>query len=365
MSRKGENIYKRKDGRWEGRYCSGYTDNGKIIYKSIYGKTYSEVRERLAICKFENNDQHTIVSSTMTLSEWYRRWYTSQNQIKQSTKTIYESYYNKHIKDSIGKMTLKRLNMDILQNWIDGLSGKLASKSVRAVFSMLKLCLRAAYEKHLLADVYSNVRLPKTQKPTVDVLTPEQQKRLENVILSSGKESDIGVIICLYTGIRIGELCALKWENVDFNKSMLHIRSTLYRVKNTDGQSKTKVIDTPPKSSSAVRDIPIPKFLNDKMFEMRKDSGYVINRKGKFIETAVYSRRFDKLLEMAEISHMKFHSTRHTFAARALEVGMDVKTLSEILGHASVSTTLNLYGHSLPEHKRNEMERLGKIFKQS
>ncbi len=359
MSRKGENIYKRKDGRWEGRYSVECDENGNKVYRSVYGKSYAEVKERLAVCKII--PQTAMVSSAMTLNQWFDEWEKSYNQIKQSTKTTYNSYY-KRIKNSIGKVQLKRLNPDILQNWINEQNKELAPRTVRAVYAMLKQCLSAAKDKKLITDCYSGVKLPKIPKNDVAVLSPEQQKRLENVILKSDKESDIGVLICLYTGIRIGELCALKWENIDFDKSMLYIRSTLYRVKNRNGKKKTLVIDTPPKSPSAVRDIPVPAFLYEKLYAMKKNCGYVINREGNFIETAVYSRRFKKLLELAGIPEVKFHTTRHTFATRALEVGMDVRTLSELLGHASVSTTLNLYGHSLPEHKRNQIEKVASIF---
>lgn len=365
MARKGENIYKRKDGRWEGRYIIGYTTEGKAQYKSIYGRSYAEIREKLAICKSEHKTPRMTISSALSLAEWFKAWYASQNQIKQSTKTVYQSYFNKHIKTGIGKVKLKRLNADILQGCVDKLSGELAPRSVHTIFAMLKSCLQSAYEHRLIADIYSHIRLPKIPKAAIDILSKEQQKRLEDAVLASGDDKNIGILLCLYTGMRIGELCALKWENVDFDKSILRIRSTLYRVKIRDGKTKTKVIDTPPKSPSAVRDIPIPEFLKARLLSMKNETGYVINNNGKYIEPAVYSRRLKRLLKKSELPDIRYHDLRHTFAGRALEIGMDVKTLSELLGHASVSTTLNLYGHSLPEHKQHEIERLAQIFSPS
>lgn len=125
------------------------------------------------------------------------------------------------------------------------------------------------------------------------------------------------------------------------------------------------VILSKPKSANSERDIPIPSFLADKLSVIQKSDGFVINRNGKFIEPAVYAKRYKKLLQQAGIEYIKFHVLRHTFAVRALELGVDVQTLSEILGHSSVSTTLNFYGHSLPEHKRIQMERIGELFSQS
>ena len=120
-----------------------------------------------------------------------------------------------------------------------------------------------------------------------------------------------------------------------------------------------------PKSESSIRDIPLPKFLIAKLSAIRNGSGFLIQKNGKFVEPNVYSRRYKKILQELDIPYRKFHATRHTFATRALEIGMDIKTLSEILGHSSPTVTLNLYSHSLPEHKKKEMDRLGKLYNPS
>ena len=192
-----------------------------------------------------------------------------------------------------------------------------------------------------------------------------EQKAIENYIENSENKNDIGIILCFYTGIRIGELCALQWENIDLKRGVISIENTLYRVKSKKDIKKTELKLSTPKSESSVREIPLPKFLIAKLKAIEKESGFLIQRNGKFIEPSVYSRRYKQILSELDIPYRKYHSTRHTFATRALEIGMDIKTLSEILGHSSPTVTLNLYSHSLPEHKKKEMDRLGKLYNPS
>ena len=155
-------------------------------------------------------------------------------------------------------------------------------------------------------------------------------------------------------------------ELVDkLKRGVISIQHTLYRVKSEKSNKKTELRISTPKSESAIRDIPLPKFLIAKLSAIEKGSGFLIQKKGKHIEPNVYSRRYKKILQELDIPYRKFHATRHTFATRALEIGMDIKTLSEILGHSSPTVTLNLYSHSLPEHKKKEMDRLGKLYNPS
>jgi len=149
------------------------------------------------------------------------------------------------------------------------------------------------------------------------------------------------------------------------NWNFISIQHTLYRVKSENGNKKTELRISTPKSESSIRDIPLPKFLIAKLSAIENGSGFLIQKNGKFIEPNVYARRYKKILEELDIPYRKFHATRHTFATRALEIGMDIKTLSEILGHSSPTVTLNLYSHSLPEHKKKEMDRLGKLYNPS
>ena len=362
MARKGENIYKRKDGRYEGRFIKGYNQNGKAVFGYIYGKHYKEVKEKLLIAKNEVQIKHTVPSADLNLSEWFDMWFDQLHHIKQSTKTVYQSYANKHIKPRMGNICLNKLTSKDIQSFVDQLSDSLSPKTVRAVYAMLKKCINAAYEEEIIFNVTNNIKLPKIFNKEVRILNHREQFILENAIENSSNSNYIGILICLYTGIRIGELCALTWNDIDLARSLLTINKTMYRVKTGDGVKKTQIVISTPKSVSSQREIPIASFLLDRLIPLKKISGYIINNSGKFIEPAVYGRLFSRLLDKIGLPHIKFHSLRHSFAVRALELGVDIRTLSELLGHSSVSTTLNFYGHSFPEHKRRQIELIGSLF---
>ena len=362
MARTGENIYKRKDGRYEGRYIKGYDSNGKSKWGYVYARTYSEVKDKLAMCRVNVAHDVQRVGSDMNLSQWIEKWIESQKHIKQTTKTMYYSHLKNHIKNGIGKVKLKKLNEEVVQNFADDLSSEYAPKTVHAVFSMLKLALTEAHRQKYISDIYSSIRLPKVKQKAVRILTQSEQKRLEKAIYESGNRYDIGILLCLYTGIRIGELCALTWKNINLNDAVITIDRTVQRVKSTDKNSRTKINFDTPKSHSSTRTIPIPRFLAEELKKYRRNNGYILRDNGKFTDTRNISRRFKQLLKAVDIEDMNFHCLRHTFSTRALELGFDAKTLSEILGHSSVTTTLNLYAHSLPEHKRREMDKFDGLF---
>ena len=362
MARKGENIYKRKDGRYEGRYIKSYSVNGKPVLGYVYGKTYSETKDKLTICKANSIINTPKIPSDMTLNEWIEKWIDTQRQIKPTTKMMYQSHHKNHISSGIGRIKLKKLNEDIIQRFIDDLTPKYSAKTVHSIYSMLRLSLAEARRKKFISDIYSDIRMPKVKQKAVRVLSREEQKRLENVILSSNNRYDIGILICLYTGIRIGELCALKWENIDLKTGVINVTQTVQRVRDKDSEFKTKIRFDTPKSLASVRTIPIPEFLVDELNKYKRKSGFILRDSGKFTDTRNICRRFKKLLKEAGIDEINFHSLRHTFSTRALELGFDPKTLSEILGHSNVTVTLNLYAHSLPEHKRSEMNKMSKLF---
>ena len=363
MARHGENIYKRKDGRWEGRYIKGYDADGKSIPGYVYGKTYKEAKEKLTLAKVTAKEKVKRISSDMTVSDWFDKWLQSQKRIKRSSYTTYSSNINKHIKKKLGKIKLKTLTDEQIQSFVDDLSKELSAKSVRSVFSILRLGLTDAYEKSLSVELCRKIKLPKIKRKEVKVFTKTEQKAIEQYIEHSSNPNDIGIIICFYTGIRIGELCALDLNrDIDLKRGVISIQHTLYRVKTEKGKKKTELRISAPKSESSIREIPLPKFLIVKLSAIENGSGFLIQKNGKFIEPNIYARRYKRILEELDIPYRKFHATRHTFATRALEIGMDVKTLSEILGHSSPTVTLNLYSHSLPEHKKKEMDRLGKLY---
>ena len=208
--------------------------------------------------------------------------------------------------------------------------------------------------------IWIGVELPKVKKSEVEAFTRDEQNRIERAINIDDKPNDIGFLICLYTGLRIGEVCGLRWADIDFNTGYLTVSRTVQRM-TVDGRSV--LCELPPKSDTSLRKIPVPSCLLAKLEKSRKlrKSLYVLSTGCHMMDPRTFQYQFKKLLECAGVRYTNAHTLRHTFSVRALELGFDIKTLSEILGHADVTTTLKTYAHSLDEHKRNSMEKFAYI----
>ena len=206
------------------------------------------------------------------------------------------------------------------------------------------------------------IRRPRITERQVDCFSKIEQKKIEQAVLADRRDKMKGIILCLYTGLRIGELLALEWSDFNFVKNELTISKTCHDGKDKNG--KLCRITNPPKTETSGRTIPIPVQIMPMLKEMKKRSmsQYVIANGANPISVRSYQRSFELLLQKLKILHHGFHALRHTFATRAIENGMDVKSLSEILGHKSPAITLKRYVHSMMEHKKLMMNRLGKMF---
>ncbi|MBQ8475281.1 MAG: site-specific integrase, partial [Clostridia bacterium] len=209
------------------------------------------------------------------------------------------------------------------------------------------------------------IRKPHSDKKEPEILSLSQQKRLETKLFRDTNETKLGILISLYMGLRIGEICALKWEDVNLIDNELLVCATVVRLhdKSTSGKITKMIIDSP-KTKTSIRKIPIPPLLIPVIRSIKNVSvsPYVISRKETFVNPRTLEYRYKKLLEAADIPRLNYHALRHTFATRCIEVGMDMKTLSELLGHANVSTTMDIYVHSTMEQKRKQMEKLSNYF---
>jgi integrase len=283
-------------------------------------------------------------------------------RIKPSTHGIYQRNLERYIVPYFGEMRCERLSTAMLQGFVDKqIENGLSAVTVQSVFSLLRSGLR-----HLFTADFFDVRLPKKTKNEVEVLSVSEQKRLEAAARSSDDIDCLGVLICLYTGLRIGEICGLSWSSIDFERQTLHVKQAIQRIKNDDNSDnvpKTTIASLTPKSGASLRSIPLPGFLLSLLSDYRNDSEFVISRDGAFIEPRNLQYRFKNLLIAANVKDINFHCCRHTFAARALESGFDIKTLSEIMGHSSAVVTLQKYAHVLDEHKRKSMEALESVYR--
>ena len=262
-------------------------------------------------------------------------------------------------------MELNDLSPFILQQFITELlqsgnrkTGKgLSANSVNAVISVIQGSLKTAHLLGLTTEYTADkLKRPMLKEKPVECFTLAEQKKIEQAILNGKKDKLYGIILCLYSGLRIGELIALQWSDIDFAKGILTVSKSCH-----DG--KDGLIIDEPKTATSRRMIPLPKQLLPilKGIKKKSDSPFVVSANGKPVSVRSYQRSFELLLKKLKIPHKGFHSLRHTFATRALECGMDVKTLSEILGHKNPTVTLNRYAHSLMEHKADMMNRLGKL----
>lgn len=363
MSRRSKNIYKRKDGRWEGRYIAGYTIAGKANYRSVYAHSYNEVKQKLEEAVLSSVSPSAPKTASVSVNEWFNRWLTTlKTRIKESTYFIYKRYVDNHINPFFANIPLNKLSKDMLQQFVNSKSD-LSPATVKDIFTFLRSGLQAAEKEFHLPRLYEDVVLPKAAPQSLRVFSKTEQQRIERYIAVSDNPNHIGVLICLYTGLRIGELCALRWEDVNFEQGTLAVRRTIQRIAD-DINGGTKIVVSTPKSVSSARQIPLPTFILQKLKNHKErfcKCEYVLHIDGKPIEPRTYQYMFQSLLKNAGIAKAKFHTLRHTFSTRALELGFDIKTLSEILGHASASVTLKIYAHSLDEHKRQSMELLGTL----
>lgn len=301
----------------------------------------------------------------MKYKEWLEQWlnYYVRPYAKERTYQKYKSQVDLHIIPKIGEQDMADLPAVGLQEFVVSLSEKgLSANSVNGVITVLKSSLKRAEMLNLVEKQYTAcIQRPKNREKQVECFSKTEQRKIEAYIFEKNKPKLLGIILCLYTGLRIGELMALEWSDVDLQKGMIKISKSCHDAWRNG--EYVKVIDSP-KTQSSERIIPLPKqlILCLKDWKKQVDGNYVISgerRHGAPVRS--YQKTFERVLSRLNIAHKGFHSLRHTFATRALECGMDVKTLSELLGHKNPTVTLKRYAHSMLEHKAEMMNRLGKL----
>lgn len=369
MSKHGENITKRKDGRWEARVIKGYTCDRKARYRYIYGKSYSEAKrkknEYLAGQQEKKQKGKDVLFSSL-LSEFL---IYKENNVKESTLARYREIINLHILPLLGDMQLHELTSQTIENFsnikikrgrTDGLGG-LSLKRVRDILSVIKIALNYAQKQ---GYIHQNVSfsLHGNNMSHTEILSREEEIKLLSHSVGHPDPLTFGVILSLCTGIRIGELCALKWPDINTDANLITINKTLQRIPDLQSDKKTKIIIGSPKSKSSERQIPIPSVLYEQIRLLRStaksEGDYVLTCNSKYIEPCNYYKKYQNLLNKCGIEKHSFHILRHTFATRAVECGMDVKSLSEILGHSNVNITLARYVHPSIELKSINMEKM-------
>jgi integrase len=301
----------------------------------------------------------------MQYKDWLAKWFELyiKPSVKESTCKKYSSQIQNHIIPALGDKNLDELDAVTLQSFTVNLrKSHLAANTICGVISLVKMSLKMALKVGVVDKEFSDcIVMPKKDEKKIECFTEAEQKRIERFVLTSGDKRLFGIVLTLYTGLRIGELLAARWQDIDFKKGVLYVRYTC-RDSWQNGQY-VKILDTP-KTEKSVRVIPLPKQLLPtlKQIKMLSHCEYVVPSQGQFgAQVRSYQRTFSRLLNWLKIPHKGFHSLRHTFATRAIECGMDVKTLSEILGHSNPMVTLSRYAHSNSDYKAQMMNKLGKL----
>ena len=309
--------------------------------------------------RVKNVKSKNKVTFKQVADEWLE---VKKKEIKQSSYSNYRYSINRYLMPEFEKYTLKALEKYVFTEFIDDLNQDYAPKTVRDILTKLKSILYYAQDEY---DVKINIKKiisPKPDAEPIVILSKKEKTRLEKVCLQENTLNSLGIIVCLNTGVRIGEICALRWKNIDLDKREIRVRDTLQRIYD-EKTGKTKIIIETPKSKKSIRDIPLSDKLYVILAQLKKkykdEDFFLTGDSKKFIEPRNYQYTFKALITMSKIKKSyKFHILRHTMASACIEVGMDIKALSEILGHASVEITLNIYVHSSYQSKKKYLEKI-------
>lgn len=313
MSRKGENIYKRKDGRWEGRYVKSKSPSGKTQYGYVYAKTYRDAKEKL-FKAFTSHSQQIIPPTTnitcfsVIASEWLN---STIPQVKESTVNKYRNLLQSYILPIYGDIPLSHITHDFIECQCNNLllyGGKnksgLSSKTVMDTLSVIRNILKFAVRKGIFVPCDGTSVQIKQVSTSMRILSSTEQERLCSYLNSEKNPYNIGILICLFTGLRVGEICALHWEDISFSEQTLYVHQTLQRIQDKScSEKKTRIVLTTPKSACSIRTIPIPdpilKILNDHQTSRK---GFLLtNSETHFIEPRTMQNRFKAALKKSEI----------------------------------------------------------------
>lgn len=375
MPRVGQNIYKRKDGRWEGRYIKEKV-NGKSRYGSVYASTYRDVKQKLDTAKLETERMRHFNEPvrSMKVKELSDDWLEEASiDLKESSVVKYEDLLRCHILPVFGDKEISAITNEDFTAFINFLrvnGGKehrgLAISTISEIITTMNALKTYALKKNYNVFFSTKCIMLKHEKSSIRVFTTAEEKCLMHYLTEHMDTTALGICLCLYTGIRVGELCALKWDAINFSEKTMLIGRTMQRLRvHNNPVRKTEVKILEPKSASSERVIPIPESLLPLLSKFYVADAYILTGDSRrFAEPRLIQKKFKRILKNCGIADANFHATRHTFATRCIESGFDVKSLSEILGHANVNITLNRYVHPSMELKQKNMNRLSEYLNQ-
>lgn len=298
-----------------------------------------------------------------TINQITEEWKEEKKKyVKKSTYAAYQLLIQNHIKPYFGN--LYEVNEEKVQQFVlDKLDAGLSEKTIRDIIIVLKMILKFGIKNGYLEYVQIDAKFPsKQEKKDLDVLSKADQKKFMEHLRNNFTFKNLGIFICLSTGMRIGEICGLRWCDVDTVEGVIKVRHTLQRIYIIEGETRhTELLLDTPKTANSVRDIPMSSELLKMLKSLNKvvnENYYVISNDIKPIEPRTYRNYYKKLCRQLDIPELKFHGLRHSFATRCIESKADYKTVSVLLGHSNISTTLNLYVHPNKEQKKKTIDKM-------
>ena len=369
-------IFKRKDGRW----CAAYYDKDYNRHY-VYGKTQSEVKQRL---KERKSAKEPKTKDALSLQQWILSYLEEykKNELKATTYSSYMGVYRKHIAESkLGKMQLEKVSVDNLQKYYsDKIKEGYSSKTVRSIETIINSALDMAIKMRMISEnpnLYTTI--PKKIKYEAAVLSKEEVNRI--LTQARGEELYPIVITTVYSGMRKGEVMALKWENVDFEERKIYIKNSLCRVvdeiPDDEGHRHARYVILEPKTKKSIHMIPMLDEVHDALMEQkrRQDAEKVKNKEiyqdrglvfadctGNFLAQRPFMDKYHRFLKKYGITNIRFHDLRHTFASLLIESDVSMKVVQELLGHSTISTSMDIYTHISDEKKEEALLRIrGKV----
>ena len=298
-----------------------------------------------------------------TINQITEEWKEEKKKyVKKSTYAAYQLLIQNHIKPYFGD--LYEVNEEKVQQFVfDKLDAGLSEKTIRDIIIVLKMILKFGIKNGYLEYIQIDAKFPsKQEKKDLDVLSKADQKKFMEHLRNNFTFKNLGIFICLSTGMRIGEICGLRWRDVDTVEGVIKVRHTLQRIYIIEGETRhTELLLDTPKTANSVRDIPMSSELLKMLKSLNKvvnENYYVISNDIKPIEPRTYRNYYKKLCKQLDIPELKFHGLRHSFATRCIESKADYKTVSVLLGHSNISTTLNLYVHPNKEQKKKTIDKM-------
>ena len=303
----------------------------------------------------------------MKFEEVVKMWLKEKSYyIKESTYSLYCFEVDNYILPILGEYNVKEITEEIIQQAVyywqnQGMNNGIPLKksTVQNLVMLIKQILKYAVKKKYIQEYLVDIHFVPSQQPKkCMVFNKEEQQQIVNAALEEGSYKSFGILLCMSCGLRIGELCALKWSDINIRKKLMSISKTIQRIGYTQGEAKTYLVITPPKTLTSIREIPLSNIICELISKMseRTPEGFVLTNTDSPIEPRSYRKYYEKFIEDHHLPKLKFHCLRHTFATKCIENGADCKTVSELLGHSTINTTMNMYVHPMMEEKRKCIE---------